>query len=260
MTNDFSSVTEVPGLLVSREAVDMLLTRYAFGAALCDGRRVLEIACGPGPGLAYLARRAAAIVGGDRTFALLERARREHGHAVPLVCLDAQALPFRRGAFDVALLFEAIYFMPDAARVFENVRDALAPGGVLVVVSANPELPDFNPAPFSTRYLTAAELRDRLGALGFTVEILGAFPVDRAGARGRLLSAVKRMAVRLHLIPRTMRGKELLKRLIFGKLVPFPAAVSDAMGTRNDPVALADPAATAGVKVIYAVARKEGTM
>jgi len=50
-TRDYSTVTEVPGVLVTGEAFRMAHSRYAFAAEHCEGRDVLEIACGAGPGL-----------------------------------------------------------------------------------------------------------------------------------------------------------------------------------------------------------------
>lgn len=252
----YTTVTEVPGNHVSREAIDMVCTRYAFAGQYCEGKSVLEIACGPGPGLGHLSARARKLVGGDFTEGLLRHARDHYGSRVPLVRFDAHALPFRSGAFDVIVIFEAIYFMADADRVLESCHAALAPGGLVILATANPGRPDFNPSPQSTRYFTGSQLVALLGAHGFEPELYGGFPLEADGAAGRLLRVLKRVAVALHLIPKTMAGKELLKRLVFGKLVEFPAEVTGSTGTCSAPALVENPAAASGYKVLYAVARR----
>ncbi len=253
---DFTDVTEVPGTGVSREAIDMVWTRYAFAGERSAGKRVLEIACGPGVGLRYLREHARSVVGGDYTASLLAAARARHGVGMPLVRLDAHALPFRDASFDVVLLFEAIYFMEDQDRVLESCRRVLAPGGTLIVVTVNPQWAAFNPSPMSTRYPSARELREAMARRGLSVELFGGFPTTAEGWRGRIVGAVKQLAVRFHLIPKTMKGKEFLKKIAFGRLEPFPADVAERPGTYRAPVPLAD-GEPGTYKVLYAVARKD---
>jgi len=91
---DYSGVTETVGDHVTREALSMLYTRYAFARTLCEGRDVLEVACGGGQGLGYLASRARRVVGGDLTESLMAQAERHYGGRIPLVRLDAHGLLF----------------------------------------------------------------------------------------------------------------------------------------------------------------------
>ncbi len=255
---DFTTVTEVPGNRVSQEAIDMVWTRYAFAGGYCEGKTVLELACGPGTGLGYLSRKAARLVAGDYTGGLLERARARYGSRIPLVRLDAHALPFVPGIFDVIVLFEAIYFLADAARALKACRAALTPGGILVLATANPGRPDFNPSPYSTRYFTGSELSALLESSGFAVELYGGFPVQVAGMRDRALMMAKRWAVAMHLVPKTMKGKELFKRLVFGPLEDFPGDIAASSREWVAPVRIQNAAAADGYKVLYAVARNAG--
>ena len=55
---DYSSVTETPGEKITREAASMVMTRYHLGARVGEGKSVLEVACGSGQGLGYMASRA----------------------------------------------------------------------------------------------------------------------------------------------------------------------------------------------------------
>lgn len=235
----------------------MVWTRYAFAATYCADKSVLEVACGPGPGLGCLRATSHTFVGGDYTASHLIEARAHYGTRIPLVRLDALSLPFPPRTFDVVLLFEALYFLGDFEVFVRGCRDVLRDGGLLLIASVNPEWSDFNPAPFSTRYLNAAELAHGLRAHGFEVALYAGFPAAPGGMRERFMGLAKRTAIKLHLMPKTMKGKEMLKRVAFGRLSAFPAEVSAATGTFREPVPLRSPEEVSNFKVIYAVARKK---
>jgi SAM-dependent methyltransferase len=254
---DYTTVTEVPGNLVSQEALNMVQTRYAFAEKFCVGKRVLEVACGPGVGLGRLARHARLLVGGDYTMALLKRAMSHYGQRTPLVMLDAHCLPFRPKAFEVVILFEAIYFLSKPGQFLQSCRETLREGGFLIIATVNPEWAAFNPAPHSTNYPNARVLGALLQSHGFSSEIYAGFPTAES-LRGRLASAAMRAAVRLKLMPKTMRGKELLKRLAYGRLAPFPAEVSFHSDACSHLVRLADLNDVGNFRVLYAVAQKVG--
>jgi len=255
---DYTPVTEVPGIGASREQLAMLYTRYAVAASLSVGRDVLEVACGAGPGLGYLASKAARVVGGDYTQDLLRVARRHYGTRIPLVRLDAEALPFRARAFDIVILYEALYYLKDADEFVRESWRLLRPSGVLLVCTVNPEWADFNPSPFSRRYFAAPELRALLARHGFTVEIHMAFPVTRDSLRARVVSVIKRVAVATGVMPRTMKGKRLLKRVFFGSLAPIPAEVTEGMATACPLVSITEDGQAGEHKNIFATGRKAG--
>jgi SAM-dependent methyltransferase len=250
---DFSAVTEVPGNLVRPEALDMLRTRYEFAARLSEGRDVLEVACGPGPGLGLVASQARHVVGGDYTEQLVRLARQAYSGRIPVVQMDAQHLPFEAGSFDVVLVCEALYYLPDQAQFVAEAHRVLRPAGRLIVVSVNPLWRDFNPSPFSTGYHDAESTRRLLENGRFTTVISGAFRTTAPTVRDRAVSMVRRTAVRLGLIPKTMGGKETLKRLFYGELAVFPSELRDTMGVFHAPEPLSDESASENFKVLYAV-------
>jgi ubiquinone/menaquinone biosynthesis C-methylase UbiE len=251
VSGDYASVTEVPGVRLTREATAMMYTRYNFAAELARGRDALEVGCGAGQGLGLIARRARRVVAGDFTSSLVLRARRHYAQRVGLLVLDATALPFRTASFDVAFVFEAIYYFPDASRCIKEGHRVLRPGGQLVICSVNRHWRGFNASPHSVRYYDARELKDLLEDAGFRVELLGAYRED-SSARSKLLAAVRSAAVALRLVPRTMKGKELLKRVFYGRLEEMPAELASAAVEYARPLPLADPG-DPGVKVVYAV-------
>lgn len=253
---DFSSLTESTGTGVSREGADMVFSRYAYGARLAAGARVLEVAAGSGQGLGMLASRAARVVGGDIDVGLLARGRRHYGSRVPLVCMDAQGLPFADGSFDLVIFFEALYYVPTPGRALDEVARVLVPGGRAVFVSANPERPDFIRSPRSHTYHSADAFRRELGARGFTVVVEGAYRLAEGGGLvSRVAPPVRRVLEALRLVPRTLEGRARLKRLLFGPLVVLPPEVAPGFGSEADRHVL-PPGPAPGYKVLYVTATR----
>lgn len=255
MNTDFSGVTEMSGTRATREQLSMIQTRYAEAARIAENRRVLEVACGAGRGLGLIARRARTTVGGDYTFLLVQRAKRYYGTRVPVLQLDAQALPFRHGSFDVVVLFEAIYYLPDAERFVSECRRVLSPGGHVLLCSANREWAEFTSSAYAKRFYSAAELVELLARHGFEAHAMAAFPTAPHGLRSALVSMVRRAAVACHLVPATLVGRERLKRVFYGPLTSLGSEV----GEDNAEIAALVPVDVSRPvrdhKVIYAVGR-----
>lgn len=252
---DYSSVTELPGSMVTRDQLARVCHRYYFAGGFCDGKDVLEVACGPGLGLGYLATRAKRVVGGDITKSLVDSARRHYGSRVELLCLDAHTLPFPERSFDVVILYEAIYYLSSPDRFLSECRRVLRPNGVVLICTVNKEWNGFNPSPYSVRYFSVPELHQLLEGHGFQAEVFGAFPDEAQTARDKVVSFIRRVAVRTGLIPKTMEGKRYLKRLFYGRLTPLPPEIRDGMVEYHHPVRLPPDSATSAFKVIYFAAR-----
>jgi ubiquinone/menaquinone biosynthesis C-methylase UbiE len=255
MPSGFSTVTEIPGTGATQEQIAMLRTRYDLAARLAEGKEVLEVACGTGPGLGYMARRALRVVGGDYDEDLIQQARDHYRDRIELHQLDAKNLPFRRVSFDVVVLLEAIYYLPQAEKFLAEARRVLRPGGTLYLCSANREWTLFHPSPYSRRYYSADELRCLLERAGFQAELFAGFPDQSQGLKSRLFRALRKTAVSWNLIPQTMNGKEIIKRLLYGKLTPLPAELTDSIGEVHPLVPIQKGQAVYGHKVLYAVGR-----
>jgi len=258
--DDYGIVTETPGIRASREQLSMLLTRYQLAADRADGRDVCELACGAGLGVEYLARRARRVLGGDIDAGNLGLARRicaRAGH-VALARLDAQRLPLADASCDLLCCFEAVYYLPEPRRFVAEARRVLRPGGELILGSVNCQWPGFNPSPYSRRYLSAGELVDLLREAGFAVDLRVGF-ADRADTLARrMLGALRRLAVAARLIPRSMKGKELLKRLVMGPLAPIPERLEVDMAELEE-LEAADPDAPQTThKMLYCLGRAPG--
>ncbi len=98
--------------------------------------RFLEIGCGPGANLLYLAREGFSAVGLDGSRVALERAQDRlatQGLEAELHHGDATALPFEDASFDCVLDIECIYAntLADSRRIIAEVHRVLKPGGLL---------------------------------------------------------------------------------------------------------------------------------
>jgi len=253
---DYTQVTEVTGEPVSREQIQRMLTRYHWARTFCRNSEVLELACGSGQGLGYLARGTRRMIGGDYSATLIRIAQNHYRDRIPLLRLDAQAIPFQDQSFDVVLLYEAIYYLPDREACARECYRVLRPEGLLLLCTANRDLPDFNPSPYSFFYPNPPDFVHLLRPLGFQVECYGDSQVDYGNLKQKILTGIKNTMVRMDLMPKTMAGKKIFKRLVFGKLVALPPELTEEMGPSQHPRPIASNRKDTSHKVIFALARK----
>jgi ubiquinone/menaquinone biosynthesis C-methylase UbiE len=226
----FTQVTEKPGDPAHHEQLSAIVTRYTLAAEYARGGDVLELACGAGVGLGLLAQAARSVTAGDidpGNLRFAQESYREAGN-IRLQTLDACQLSFPEASFDVVIIFEAIYYLPDLEAFFAGVRRVLRPGGKLLISSVNREWHGFNPSMRSVRYYSLSELRELVTQHGFACECFAAFEDAPSSLLRRISHPLRRMAAALHLIPKTMKGKALLKRIFYGKLAPLPRAITAA--------------------------------
>jgi ubiquinone/menaquinone biosynthesis C-methylase UbiE len=255
MTTDYTVITELAGDEVSQEQVDRSNRRYWWAGEFCGGKDVLEVGCGVGQGVGYLARVARSVQAGDYSHDVLAYARKHYGSRFEFKQFDAQEMPYADNSLDVVLIFEALYYVPQVERFFAECKRVLRPGGQLLIASANKDLFDFNPSPNSFRYLGVAELNTELAALGFSCNFYGDTPVGQVSARQKVLRPIKAVAARLGLMPKTNNSKKFFKRLMFGKLVALPAEVPPAAGPWVRPQPISAGVADREHKVILCAAR-----
>jgi len=125
----------------------------------------------------------------------------------------------------------------------------------LLIAAVNKDWAEFNPSPFSTRYFSVPELGKLLQENGFKVEFYGAFSTLPNGLKEKVIAIIKKIAVALHLIAKTMKGKEFFKRIFFGKLIPLPPEIQYGMADYTPHIPISSDFANFEYKVIYAVAR-----
>jgi ubiquinone/menaquinone biosynthesis C-methylase UbiE len=116
-------------------------------AAPSPDARALDIATGTGFTALTIALRCRRVVGLDLTLGMVTQARRlaaERGVANLQFCLgDAEAIPFRDGAFDTVTCRHAAHHFPDLGRAFREMARVARPGGrVILDDTCTPEVPE----------------------------------------------------------------------------------------------------------------------
>lgn len=109
------------------------------------GRQVLEVGCGAGALLGWLAREGAMPVGLDPDMGQLERARTA-ASGVMLVAGMGEALPFASARFDLVLFFNSLHHVPiaDQWRALGEASRVLGAGGKLLAVEPLAQGPWFD--------------------------------------------------------------------------------------------------------------------
>jgi hypothetical protein len=127
--------------------------------------------------------------------------------------------------------------------------------GLLLIATVNKDWSEFNPSPFSTRYFSVPELSELLRKKGFKAEMYGVFSVLPEGVKEKIIATIRKTAVALHLIPKTMKGKELLKKIFYGRLQPLKAEIEEGVCEYLPPVPIPSNIPNREHKVIYTIAR-----
>src|SRR6266436_4722204 len=116
-----------------------LLTRHPVWRRHCarmalelppGARHILDLGCGPGNSTIQLP---AGAIGADHALSMLHRARRREPR-MPLLCLDAVALPVRSGSLDAVTFHSVLYLLSDQAAALRETARVLRPGGRAVLL------------------------------------------------------------------------------------------------------------------------------
>lgn len=102
-----------------------------------SGKRLLDVGCGTGRGLADLADTGARLVGSDASIDMLARAANACANGAPplLAAAHAQGLPFVDSSFDtvVSLNFLHLFSLETQSQMVHEMKRVLRPGGRLIL-------------------------------------------------------------------------------------------------------------------------------
>ena len=137
-TRQATPFATAPGI---RDETALRLILEASGAGPDD--TVLDVACGPGLGVAAFARVVRHATGIDITPAMLDRAR-AHGAQLGLTNVtwrqgDVLPLPWPDASFSIVTSRFAFHHFLDPLAVLREMRRVAAPGGRVVVVDSTPD-------------------------------------------------------------------------------------------------------------------------
>lgn len=192
-------VTEQPGAEASpwrhhlakrRRYVEGVLRRELAARGLARARRLLDLGCGDGTNLGWLAPFAERLLGVDYNLLRLLRAHRRVPEAA-LFLGDLLDLPVPDGFADVVFFNHVIEHVPDDAAALREAHRILAPGGLLVLGTPNEgafwwqlayrRAPELRAASDHVHFYTADTIGRRMRDAGLSlleVEHLGWGPPD----------------------------------------------------------------------------------
>jgi SAM-dependent methyltransferase len=150
-----------------RRILLQVLDRY-LGKGSAEGRRILDVGCGTGTMLSYLADYGKAQ-GVDIDEEAIGYCRERGLTDVRLG--SAETLPFEDGSFDLVTALDVVEHLDDDLAALREFRRVLRPGGTLLVtVPAHPFLwGDQDEVNLHKRRYLAPQLRERLASAGFEV-------------------------------------------------------------------------------------------
>ena len=255
MKNNYIELSEISGQKVSKEQIQRMYNRYYWAKGYCEKKYVLEVASGSCQGSGVLQKESCVYSAGDVSLEMLKLAKKYYIDRIKLYQFDGQYLPLKDKSMDVIILFEAIYYLPDAHAFYHECKRVLKKGGVLLISTANKDLYDFNPSPHSYAYFGVEEFKKDLSAIGFSVKCFGDTPINKISLRQKILRPIKKMAVTLNIIPKTMSGKKILKRIIFGKMIIMPPEIELKDNAYQKPEEITNQNEIKNYKVIYCEAK-----
>ena len=247
----YQTVTEFGGQQVSQEQIYRLWHRYNWALRMLANRDVVEAGCGAGHGVSVLQGSCKSLVAGDVSDEVLRSATRVFENEFTFQKFDACQIPVENSSVDVLILFEAIYYVEDVSAFLNEARRILRPGGIILLAMPNKQLFDFTPSPFATNYFTPNELRQLLAKHDFESKFYGFLDTNEVSTRQKILRPLKWLANNLGLMPKTMRGKELLKSLFFGGTVLMPSKLDKLEFGYEEPSQIEDLSQRCFHKVIY---------
>jgi len=250
----YKDITEVSGDYVTQEQIERLYNRYYWAGKYCRGKDVLEVACGTGQGLGYLANISNEFYGGDYSKKNLEIAQLHYGNRIVLSQFSAEEIPYGDNSLDVIVFLEALYFIPSAEKFVTECKRILKKNGRILIATANKDLYDFNIGPYSYKYYGVIELNELFSKYGFEIELFGNTPTNKLSFRQKVFRPIKKIAITFGLIPKSMKGKKFLKRIVFGHLIKMPSEIYEGMISYNEPTRISLQEPDRIHKVIYCVA------
>jgi GT2 family glycosyltransferase/2-polyprenyl-3-methyl-5-hydroxy-6-metoxy-1,4-benzoquinol methylase/glycosyltransferase involved in cell wall biosynthesis len=115
--------------------------RYIFAVPFCEGKTVLDVACGEGYGTNLIGTVAASTVGVDIDESIIEFARRNHGAArLHFLCAPARNIPINNKNFDVIVSFETIEHFSEHDEFLQEINRLLKDDGLFIISSPNRDI------------------------------------------------------------------------------------------------------------------------
>jgi ubiquinone/menaquinone biosynthesis C-methylase UbiE len=111
--------------------------RYSFALPYIKDKKVLDIACGTGYGLAFLKSSAKSVTGVDVDIEAAKQAKNECDEKARVLLGDGTNLPFHDESFDVVTSFETLEHLVERKLFLSELKRVLKPNGLLILSTPN---------------------------------------------------------------------------------------------------------------------------
>jgi ubiquinone/menaquinone biosynthesis C-methylase UbiE len=111
--------------------------RYSFALPYIKDKKVLDIACGTGYGLAFLKSTAKSVTGVDVDAVAAKQALSECDAKARVLLGDGTNLPFIDESFDVVTSFETLEHLFERKLFLSELKRVLKPNGLLILSTPN---------------------------------------------------------------------------------------------------------------------------
>ena len=194
--------TEKPAELFSNDTHEIIYHRYNLAIELATNKRSLEIGAGSGLGFKLIANAASFAVAGE----YCSDNRKMIKAMIPnanIVGLNGEFIPFYDSSFDVIIALAMIYYMDFNIFIAESMR-VLSSSGKLFFCTSNCNVPGFVPSPYTVKYYSIPDMRNKLIQGGFEPKFYGAFPAEGGGlVRRKIRAFIKKIAkLIVHSVPK----------------------------------------------------------
>lgn len=223
-----SHEAELPGTKISKTQWQIILARYYFAGKFISEKNVLEVGCGPGLGLDYLAERSKKLVTIDYSDENIKIARnlykrKTYNKKIEIIKADAHNLSiFKTNNFDVIVVMATAYAL-DLNKFFSECFNILKKGDLLIFDIPNKDTPSFRGSELGRSYYSVPELFKILEKNHFKAKIFGAFPIKegiKMEQREKFrVSIIRTVSKIIRLIPERIGIKKFLDRFILHKII-----------------------------------------
>lgn len=111
----------------TNERNDAVITKILDNSEICEGVRVLDVACGTGVLFPDYISRKASVTGIDISAEMVKMAK-EKFPQIEVICGDAENIFFEE-KFDVVMIYNAFPHFPNPENLIENLAKSLKTGG-----------------------------------------------------------------------------------------------------------------------------------
>ena len=117
--------------------------RYVFASQLCNGKDVVDMACGEGYGAAMIAEMAKTVIGVDASEEAVSHASGKYKKSnLSFAVGDVRKVDLSDSCCDVVVSFETIEHIEEHEKMLQEIKRVLRPNGMLVISS--PNRPEYN--------------------------------------------------------------------------------------------------------------------